>query len=309
MSLILTLALSFGAALFVGVSATMNALFLSSLGRTPVEVGLLAAVSVAADIVKATLPVVIARTVARRAWTHAIIGSVMLVIVVALSVTSGTGFAALTRSQVVTQRDGRNEALAMRLRELRDAEASLQALTPSRFAAVVEASIAAMTIDRRWQVSRSCVAIGSAHMREFCGEVAKLRAELAVAQVRERLTAERRETGAMVEQMRSTGAGGESDPQAGALAALFGVDKSMPRLFLPVSVAIVVELGAVILILLLAGPAVANWKEPGRPMEPAVVPRPVTIPISPPLSGDAVARQLAKNRTSLGNDRGGAHAR
>ena len=42
----------FAALLFLGVSATMNALFLSSLGRTMLEVGLLAAVSLASDISK-----------------------------------------------------------------------------------------------------------------------------------------------------------------------------------------------------------------------------------------------------------------
>ena len=44
MNLLLLVAVALAALLFVAVSATMNALFLSSLGRTPIESRLLATV-------------------------------------------------------------------------------------------------------------------------------------------------------------------------------------------------------------------------------------------------------------------------
>ena len=50
----------------------MNALFLSSLGRSALEVGLLAAVSIASDISKAVLPVLMLRSVLLRAWGNAV---------------------------------------------------------------------------------------------------------------------------------------------------------------------------------------------------------------------------------------------
>jgi hypothetical protein len=51
MNFVLQGAVVVGALIFIVVSAAMNALFLSSLGRSPVEMGLLAAVSLAADLV------------------------------------------------------------------------------------------------------------------------------------------------------------------------------------------------------------------------------------------------------------------
>ena len=72
------------ALLFIGVSATMNALFLSSLGRTSLEVGLLAAVSIASDISKAVLPVLMLRSVLLRAWGNVAAAALLLLGVVAL---------------------------------------------------------------------------------------------------------------------------------------------------------------------------------------------------------------------------------
>ena len=309
MSLILKLAIALAAVLFIGISATMNALFLSSLGQTSVEAALLASVSVAADVVKATLPVVIARAVAIRAWGHCAAAGVMLALVTALSVSSGAGFAALTRNVAVTSRIAQVEVLTARRKELREVDAQIEALAPSRAASVIEAEIAASAVDRRWQTSKSCSAFTTTSIRQFCAEVFKLRSELSVALVRDRLAAERSVTRAKVENLRATGAGAESDPQAVAIAALFGVDKSTPRLVLPVSVAVILELGSVILVLLLAGPTISRWNEPVT--GPALVAhaKPATIPISPPLNGDIVGWQLKKNRTTLTSERGGIHAR
>jgi hypothetical protein len=79
MSFLLTSALALAAALLIAVSATLNAIFLSSFGRTPVETALLVGVSVAADVVKAALPAVLARALMLRAWTHLVAATGMLV--------------------------------------------------------------------------------------------------------------------------------------------------------------------------------------------------------------------------------------
>ena len=139
MSLILKIAIAVAAALFIGVSATMNALFLSSLGQTPAEIGLLISVSIAADVVKAALPVVIGRAIEVRAWAHCTVASVLLAFVTALSLTSGAGFAALTRNGAVATRVAQGDTLTARQAELREIEVSLDRLTQSRAVAVVEA--------------------------------------------------------------------------------------------------------------------------------------------------------------------------
>ena len=309
MSLILKIAIALTATLFIGVSASMNALFLASLGQTPVEIVLLATVSIAADVVKAALPVVIARAIEVRAWAHCTVAGMLLTFVTVLSLTSGAGFAALTRNGAIATRVAQGDTLTARQTELRDIEARIARLTQSRAVAVIEADIAATAVDRRWKFSKGCSEFAGSSVRLFCSDVFKLRSEFSVANERSRLAAERSGTWAKVEALRAAGAGVDSDPQAGAIAALFSVDRSTPRLILPVYVAIILELGSVILVLLLAGPTIGRWKEPTTEPELVAHAKPATIPISPPLNGDIVGWQLKKNRTTLTSEGGGIHAR
>ena len=81
MTIALRAAMLLAAMLFIMVSATMNAIFLSSLGRTAIECALFAIISVAADIVKAVLPVLIMRAVMLRAWGQCLAAVMMLSVV------------------------------------------------------------------------------------------------------------------------------------------------------------------------------------------------------------------------------------
>ena len=104
MSLLVHAAIAGSALIFIAVSAAMNAVFLSSLGQTTMETSLLAAVSLSADMAKAVLPVLVVRALFLRAWWHLALSSGMLGLLVALSLTSGTGFAALTRNAATANR-------------------------------------------------------------------------------------------------------------------------------------------------------------------------------------------------------------
>jgi hypothetical protein len=303
MSLVLQVTVGIAALLFIAVSATMNALFLSSLGRTPVEVGLLAAVSIAGDMVKAVLPVLIVRAIIIRAWSHLALASVMLAVVVVLSLASGTGFAALTRNAAVTTRGAQADELAARQKELRGIEAGIEGLAPARQITVVEADIAGFIIDRHWVWSKSCTEITGPSARKFCTGLSALKSELALATSRDQLTAKRSGTRSRIDALQLAGAGGDSDPQAVAIAALLGVDKSTPRLVLPVSIAVVLELGGVILVLLLAGPTLIGWREPGT------APKPAPVPVEVPMSADRTHWQRQRNKASVGGNRGESHER
>lgn len=309
MQVVIQVAVASTAALFIALSATMNALFLSSLGRTPVEVCLLAAVSFGSDVVKAVLPVLVVRAVIARAWGHCAIASLLLAIVVALSMASGTGFAALTRNSANSIRVSQADALRAHQKEFQDAEAAIGKLGTARQTPIIEASIAALMIDRRWTLSKFCSDVTTASLRKFCGELAALRSELAIAVTRDRLTAERRGTRRQIETLEAAGAGGESDPQAAAVAVLFGVDPSIPRRVLPIAVAVVLELGSVILVLLLAGPTVRRWRDPAETTAAASEITAVAIPVSVPHPPDMVGWQLRRNASKLSENRGGSHAR
>lgn len=302
MSFVLQVTVGGAALLFIAVSATMNALFLSSLGRSSVEVGLLAALSIAVDMVKAVLPMLIVRAVIVRAWSHCAIASVMLMVVVALSLASGTGFAALTRNAGVTTRDAQGYELAARQKDLREIETGIDGLAPSRPTAVVEADIAGKIIDRWWTWSKYCTDVSGASARKFCSGLSILKSELALAISRDQLTAKRSDTRARIDILQLAGAGGDSDPQATAIASLLGVDKSTPRLVLPVSIAVVLELGSVILVLLFAGPTLNGWREAGT------APKPAPVPAQLPASADRIHWQRQRNKAIVAANRDGCHA-
>lgn len=264
------------ALLFITISASINALFLSSFGRSPLETGLLTGVSIAGDVVKAVLPVVLARSVALRAWGQASLCSVMLAIAIAMSIASGLGFASAMRSDAASVRDGAAAAVQVREAELADVEQRLTALPAARTASEIVADIEAAKLDRTWATSKSCVQIVGTPVRQFCERLVRLRGEHDAAAERERHISSRKALREMIAGMRKSGSASEIDPQAGALAELLGIPRQTARVLLTGGIAIVLELGSIILILLAAGSALREWREPGRqpptPLEPVAVP-------------------------------------
>jgi hypothetical protein len=307
MSLVLNATVAGAALLFIAVSATMNALFLSSLGRTPVEVGLLAAISIGADVVKAVLPVVIAWAAAKRAWLHMAMASLMLAVVVALSLASGTGFAALTRGASTAAREASADELAVRRRDVTDIETRLAALPQTSPVGVIEAELAANQSNWRWSATKSCTTVNTTAEQKFCAVVFKLRSDLASASERDRLTAERRGTRARIETLQSVGANTDADPQSTALATLFHVDKSTPRLVLTTGLAVMLELGSVILVLLLAGPALLDMRPALSASNAAEKPTPQPVELPP--SADRTHWQRQRNKSIVNANQGEGHAR
>ncbi len=267
------------AILFIAVSASMNAVFLSSFGRTPTETTLLTGVSLAGDAIKAVLPIILMRAVMLRAWTHVAMAGVMLVVVIAMSLMSGLGFAALTRGNAVTARDGDKQTLAARLTDLVGIERQVAALGEARSATRIETDLDAAKLDALWTSSKACTQASGPATRQFCGGVFRLRSELAVATERDGLLAQKHRLRGEVERLRGIGALTDSDPQATALAEILGTDRRTPRMVLTTAGAVMLELGSILLILLAAGPTVSKWREPGT--EPLAPPKVPTVPMSP----------------------------
>lgn len=288
--------------LFIAMSASINALFLSSFGRGPLETGLLAGVSIAGDVVKAVLPVVLARTLLQRAWGQAALCGLMLAVAIAMSVASGLGFAARLRSEAVTIREGASAALKAREAELADIEQRLAELTPARTVSAVTTDIDAAKFDRAWVVSNSCTKITGATVRQFCERVVRLRGELATATARDRYHAARQSLRETIIALRKSGDAADADPQAGALAELLGIDRKTSRMLVATGMAVVLELGSIVLVLLAAGSSLRSWHEPGR------APRPPQEPVAVPASTDRTHWHRQRQRNNdLSNNRGMPH--
>jgi hypothetical protein len=279
MNLVLYSAVALAALIFIAVSATVNALFLSSLGRTTLEVSLLAMVSVAADITKAVLPVVIFRALLLRAWVQAAWAVCMLLAVIVLSLASGIGFAAMTRSAVTAFHDAKAAQLSDLRHELKDLQLQITALGTARPSAVIEAELAAAQMDRRWALAASCKEAVPPSVRSYCAGIARLRQEIAVTRALEELVSRRSRLTDRIDELQAGGVRAQSDPQASAIAELLGINTAFPRVIITSYIAVILELGSVVLVLLAAGPTLRGWREPGDVPLPPVVP--AEIPLQP----------------------------
>lgn len=245
--------IGFAALVFVGVSATMNALFLSSLGRSMIEAALLATISVAADLTKLVLPIAVLRAYSLKAWSEMSAAALMLLAVTALSLASGIGFTALTRDASIARHSAKSDALRTHEAQLRSVSTRLAAIQTQRAPGVIAADIAAAKLDRRWELSKSCTASPSASVRQYCIELARLDAAFIEAGERDRLEAEQKKLRASLDHLRRERAGVDDDPQATTIAALLGVARSVPRVALVSCLTIILELGCVVLVLLASG--------------------------------------------------------
>jgi hypothetical protein len=302
MSVFLTLVMAMAALLFVALSATVNALFLSSLGRTPMEVGLLAALSIAADVAKAGLPVVVVRALTVRAWGHLISAALMLALVIALSLASGIGFTALTRSTGTSARESKAEQVANLRKDLLEIDHHLQRLPETRAIAIVDTMLNGLRIDRRWAATKACTDITTAQGRLFCTDFMTLDVERVQSVERARLEKVRNSLRDKLA-MHGDGAAAEIDPQSSAIGAVLGVDGATPRRALSVFLAIVIETGSVLLVFLTLGPALAGWQPPGG--KPNSVPQPANIP----QVSDVTRWQQSQGVAKVSSDWLGPHAR
>ncbi len=302
MSVLLTLVMALAALLFVALSATVNALFLSSLGRTPVEISLLAALSIAADVAKAGLPVVVVRAIVARAWGHLMAATLMLAMVVALSLASGIGFAALTRSGANSARETRAEQIATVRRDLLVTDRHLQRMPETRAIAIVDAMLEGLRIDRRWVATKGCTEVSTTQGRLFCTEVTIVNSERAQAAEHAKFESIRNALRDKLVTL-SDGGAGEADPQSSAIGAVLGVDGATPRRVLSVFLAIVIETGSVLLVFLTLGPALAGWRPPGD--GPIAPPQPANIP----QANDVARWQRSQGIAKVSSDWLGSHAR
>lgn len=297
---------------FVGISAVINALFLSSLGRTPLEASVFATLSAVADSAKAILPVLILAAWRNGHRKAASVGGAVLTALVGLSVMSGMGFAAMTRSAVASAQALAGLDVRMTTDAIVRGEASRAALGPVRPKIVVEQEQSAAMADRLWGLSQSCAAPTGRQQREFCGRVTRLRGELAAATAAGAIEADLQVLRVRLAALRERGTTSTADPQVAAVAELLGATPLAVRLAMTLGLAVVIELGAVAFILIVAAAtsarrSLASTEKPAEVSEarPAVSDAPALLPL-PPKSRQWLKRQQALRKNGNGKD--GVHA-
>ncbi len=267
---------------FVVVSGVMNALFLSSLGRTVSECTLLAVVSVAADIAKAALPVLMLWLWTRKAWSQAMLAAFMLAVLIVVSLASGTGYAAAMRGVAVAKHDARAERTKRLKDDLAVLDRQLDGSSSVRAVTVIDAEQRVLHLDRLWSSTKACTDVTQPASRTFCASVRRLDVERALA-------VERQRHGTLREQLLeklggddSADATADASLQVAAIAELIGYDVGRVRQGFSVATALVLELGCVLLLLVVGGSIWTPARGPADPpVEPAPAP-PVEVAQAPP---------------------------
>lgn len=244
MRMLLTGAAVFAALVMIGVSTSMNFLFMRQLASDPVEGLVLGGASASADILKACLPWFIALAAARQRRVFAIFGCVVFVGFSIFSLISALGFAADTRGSLVEHRATLSIQLRDEMRALAAIDQQLRRMGTMRLAAEIERDISIAEQDRRWTSSVRCTDATVAASRIFCADHARLSGERELLRSATELHTRRAEISEAISLLRERGAGGADDPQVAVLAKLLSRDEDRVRTALIVAAALLVEIGS-----------------------------------------------------------------
>jgi hypothetical protein len=266
MRIVLGLVAVLAALVFMAASASMNWVFLSSLGKSPLEAQIFGAVSVAMDVMKSLLPVFIAGALAANKRVFAAVASGVFLLFFSFALLSAVGFSAGNRGAVTGGREvitARYEAVLV---EQSEVMAKLKGLPVSRPQGVIVEALRGLEQDRRWSRSNSCTEASSGDSRAFCEGYFKVKAELAAAMEAGRLEARLSSLKEEVRRLQDAGAGQAGDVQASLLSRLTGIGVSTAQMALVIAVAVLVEIGAALGLYLAWG----WWPEAGRQVAPRV---------------------------------------
>jgi hypothetical protein len=211
------------ASVLLAVSAAMNWRFGFSLGKTGLDGQIYGAASAAADCFKALVPFFFFAAIRNRMWSQAAASAVVWVVVMAYSMTSALGHAALNRLDTSGQRAVQAANYHDLRTDLKRAEDQASWIPQHRPAQTVQAEIDNLKNQRAWSFSKGCTDVTGPQGREFCKQYHGLSAELASAQQAAALEA--RITELRVQLSRNEGGTvmSEADPQAAVLAKLVAI--------------------------------------------------------------------------------------
>lgn len=276
---------------FVVVSGVMNALFLSSLGRSMSERALLAVVSVAADAAKAALPVLILWLWTCKAWAQVSLAVLMLAVLIVVSLASGTGYAAAMRGVAVTKYEVRTERTKRLKDDLTALDRQLETSAAVRAVAVIDAEQRVLHLDRLWSSTKACTDVTQSASRTFCASVRRLDVERASAVERQRQGERRGQLLAQLNNEAGVGETADASLQVAAIAELLGFDVGRVRQGFSLATALVLELGCVLLLLVVGGsiwtPALATSDPQPEPAPEAATVLPETPPAPVDTAGKA----------------------
>lgn len=232
------------ALVLIAVSGTMNFLFMQGMGKDETEGLVLGGASVAIDIFKAILPILIWWSYRESRFGFMTTAIVMFAVFTAFSLTSAIGFSATNRGHISGIREGANAQLAAVTADIKTEAARLRALPQRRPAAILEQQINRVRTDRLWSRTKQCTDATRSQSRAFCDQYFALKTELETAIIAERSEQRLKELKLSEARLKRSGAGADTDPQVTVLARLSGNNEGSVRTALIIFIAALLELGS-----------------------------------------------------------------
>ena len=242
------------AAVLLAVSAAMNWRFGYTLGKTELDGVIYGAASAAADCFKALVPFFFFAAIRNRMWSQAVASAVVWIVVMAYSLTSALGHAALNRLDTTGQRAAQTQSYQDLRADLKRAEDQMSWIPQHRPAATVQAELEMLKTQKAWGWSSGCADVKGKDTRDFCQKFQGLNSELASAQQADVLGKRIDDVKGKLANANANGAHGgamltEADPQAAVLSKLaaflgVGINVEDMQTTLAIFVAILLEVGS-----------------------------------------------------------------
>ena len=242
------------AAVLLAVSAAMNWRFGYSLGKTEMDGVIYGAASAAADCFKALVPFFFFAAIRNRMWSQAAASAVVWVVVLAYSLTSALGHAALNRLDTAGQRAAHAQSYQDLRADLKRAEDQMSWIPQHRPAQSVQAELEGMKTQKAWGWSNGCAEVKGKDTRDFCQKFQGLHSELASAQQADVLGKRIDDGKGKLANANGNGTHGtammtEADPQAAVLSKLaafvgLGIKVEDMQTALTIFVALLLEVGS-----------------------------------------------------------------
>lgn len=257
------LAVLTAASVLSAVSLSANLTYGMTLGTTATEKLTYAAASVAADLLKISVPALVLTIWQQGRGVVAVIALLLWGGAMTWSTSSAMGFAVSTREAVSASRKVDLETRHGWIVTVERAETGLAALGPQRPSSVIRADLDATVIDPKiWQWTRRCAELHNQLAQRACAPVLGLRRELAAADEAKRL--ETKAATARTQLATAPVVGPQPDPPATAIARITGVDEGTVRVGFALLLAGLVEAGSAL--------GLALVSVTGRPNPPHSVP-------------------------------------
>lgn len=294
------------AGVLLAVSAAMNWRFGFSLGRTEFDGQIYGAASAAADCMKALVPFFFFAALRTKMWSQAAASALVWVVVMAYSMTSALGHAALNRLDTAGQRAATVQTYKDHRADLKRAQEQLSWIPQHRPAQAVQSQIDSVKADRAWRWTKGCTKVTGPKGRSYCQKYHGFTAELASAEQANVLEARIADTQAKLAQSDGATVMSEADPQAAVLAKLAGVFIPSIKVedvqtALTVFIALLLEVGSAFGMYV----AFSQWRlyDSYAPAAPNIAPVSTAVAAEPPPKAVAITKpRSGANDNKTAND-------